>query len=118
MGKFTTPIEALELRRLLSAILRVDANSIAPNPDGATWDTAYPSLQQALAAANFGDEIRVADGLRAHPHAGPSGAPRRPGCTEICEFSRRHPTDLRCHRRLRAFEGKMIADVVAAAGDV
>src|SRR4029078_9274902 len=53
MGKFTTPIEALELRRLLSAILRVDANSIAPNPDGATWDTAYPSLQQALAAANF-----------------------------------------------------------------
>ncbi|CAN5640628.1 hypothetical protein BH09PLA1_BH09PLA1_09880 [soil metagenome] len=62
MGKFITPIESLERRQLLSAVIRVDVNSNAANPDGATWDTAYADLQQALAIANFGDEIRVADG--------------------------------------------------------
>lgn len=62
MRKFNTQIDSLEPRRLLSAIIRVDANSTAINPDGASWATAYADLQQALAVATFGDEIRVADG--------------------------------------------------------
>ena len=55
-------VELLESRRLLSAILRVDANSDATQPDGLSWITAFPDLQQALAVATAGDQIRVADG--------------------------------------------------------
>jgi predicted outer membrane repeat protein len=34
----------------------------APGGDGASWETAYPFLQDALAAAVPGDEVRVAQG--------------------------------------------------------
>ena len=45
-------------------ILRVDAMSSAGGmADGSTWTNAYPKLQDALAAANSGDEIWVAKGV-------------------------------------------------------
>jgi hypothetical protein len=52
----------LECRRLLSGVLRVDVNSPSPSPDGQSWATAFPDLQQALSVAGAGDEIWVADG--------------------------------------------------------
>jgi hypothetical protein len=55
-------LESLEPRRLLSATLYVDANASAPLANGTTWTTAYADLQQALAVASAGDEVRVADG--------------------------------------------------------
>ncbi len=44
-----------------SSIIYVDKSKIAPG-DGTSWDTAYQYLQDALAAANSGDEIWVARG--------------------------------------------------------
>lgn len=45
-------------------VLRVDANSpCASGCDGASWDTAYPTLQDALDAASAGDELWLADGV-------------------------------------------------------
>ncbi len=42
-------IEPLEGRWLLSiGTLHVDADSVAPAPDGLAWETAYPDLQDAL----------------------------------------------------------------------
>ena len=41
--------EALEARRLLATnVLHVDVDSLAPVPDGASWASAYVSLQAAL----------------------------------------------------------------------
>ena len=41
--------ELLEARCLLAAnVLRVDVDSVAPVPDGTSWQTAYVSLQDAL----------------------------------------------------------------------
>lgn len=48
-------------------ILHVDAD--ASGSDGLTWETAFSHLQQALAIAGPGDEIRVAAG-RYHPDIG------------------------------------------------
>src|SRR3954447_12681724 len=59
---FAAQIDRLEPRRLLSAVLRVDANSPSTMPDGAAWASAFPDLQQALAVATAGDQIRIADG--------------------------------------------------------
>lgn len=42
--------------------LYVDANSTASTPDGASWATAFPDLQSALALAVPGDTIDVAGG--------------------------------------------------------
>lgn len=56
-------IEAFEPRRLLSGVIYVDINATDPVHDGGSWTTAYLDLQQALAAAVAGDEIRVADGV-------------------------------------------------------
>ena len=42
-------VEPLEARRLLAGnVLRVDVDSVAPVPDGASWPSAYVSLQAAL----------------------------------------------------------------------
>jgi hypothetical protein len=43
-------------------VLHVDADSPGPAHDGATWTTAFLTLQDALAAARAGDEIVVAEG--------------------------------------------------------
>ena len=40
----------------------VDAHATSATHNGATWNTAYTDLQQALTAANSGDTIKVADG--------------------------------------------------------
>jgi hypothetical protein len=46
-------------------ILRVDRNAplVIWTPDGSSWTRAYRNLQDALAAAESGDTIHVADGL-------------------------------------------------------
>src|SRR5436190_14052305 len=54
-------LEAIEPRRLLSTVY-VDVNSAGSSHNGTSWGTAYLDLQQALAAAVSGDQIRVADG--------------------------------------------------------
>ena len=43
-------------------IIYVDADASAGGGDGSTWDTAFKYLQDGLAAASYGDEIRVAQG--------------------------------------------------------
>jgi hypothetical protein len=45
-----------------SGIVYVDAASTALTPDGCSWTTAFPTLQDALAVAASGDQIWVADG--------------------------------------------------------
>src|SRR4051812_22144533 len=54
-------VQVLERRRLFS-VLRVDVNSPAATPNGATWGTAYRDLAQALSVSASGDQIWVADG--------------------------------------------------------
>lgn len=44
-------------------VVYVAVNATGPGQDGATWCTAYRDLQDALAAANPGDTIRVAEGI-------------------------------------------------------
>src|SRR4051812_6008237 len=47
-------------------------NAVAAGPGtGASWATAFPSLQQGLAAAGSGDEVWVAGGVY-HPAARPT----------------------------------------------
>ena len=64
-ARHAASVEALESRRLLSRTIHVDINNPAAGPasDGTSWATAYADLQQALAVAAPGDEIRVADGI-------------------------------------------------------
>ena len=45
-----------------AGIVRVDSTANNPNPNGTTWASAFPNLQDALGAANPNDEIWVADG--------------------------------------------------------
>ncbi len=45
-----------------SGIVYVDAASTATTPTGCSWANAFPTLQDALAIAVSGDQIRVADG--------------------------------------------------------
>src|SRR5687768_13259902 len=58
-------LERLGSRRMLSRVIHVDANSpdAGPAADGSSWATAYVDLQQALAVATAGDEVRIADGV-------------------------------------------------------
>ena len=46
-----------------AGVVYVDANSTAPSPDGCSWATAYASLQDALAASSYGDQVWVAGGV-------------------------------------------------------
>ena len=49
--------------RLFSqTIWHVAATSATPFPDGLSWSTAFPDLHQALAAAQSGDEVWIAQG--------------------------------------------------------
>jgi len=54
--------ESLEPRTFLSGTIYVDSTSSGSGLDGSSWASAYPDLQQALAAAGSGDKIRVAGG--------------------------------------------------------
>jgi hypothetical protein len=45
-----------------SGVVHVDAGSGASSPDGCSWATAYPNLQDALTASSAGDEVWVAVG--------------------------------------------------------
>src|SRR5690606_7714723 len=44
------------------AVIHVDADA-APGGDGASWATAFHDLQDALAIAQAGDEVWIAEGL-------------------------------------------------------
>jgi len=46
-----------------SEIIFVDADAPGPTHDGSSWTDAYNNLQDALATAQYGDEIRVAQGI-------------------------------------------------------
>ncbi len=63
MGRFTAKVlvEWLERRQLLAGTIYVDLNAPGPTHDGTSWDSAYTDLQQALAGAASGDNLRVAD---------------------------------------------------------
>ncbi|MCH8146739.1 MAG: hypothetical protein IH987_01935, partial [Planctomycetes bacterium] len=50
----------------------VDADATGPLHDGASWCSAYLDLQQALAVAGAGTEIRVAQGVYRPAPAGGS----------------------------------------------
>jgi predicted outer membrane repeat protein len=54
--------ESLEVRRMLSTTLYVDAAAPGPTHDGSSWSAAYADLQQALGAAVPGDSIYIAQG--------------------------------------------------------
>jgi len=43
-------------------VIYVDRSATGPSPDGSTWFRAFRNVQDALAAAASGDEIRIADG--------------------------------------------------------
>lgn len=45
------------------AVIYVDQNTPATTPDGATWETAFPRIGEALAVARPNDEIWVARGV-------------------------------------------------------
>jgi predicted outer membrane repeat protein len=51
------------VRAQQSTLYYVDATSSATVPDGRSWATAYPDLQDALRAARAGDDIWVAAGV-------------------------------------------------------
>ncbi len=58
---------------ICSPTLHVDADTPAANPDGASWDTAFSTLQEALSVARLSMgilEIRIADGVYT-PDQGP-----------------------------------------------
>ncbi len=55
-------LPAVSAQQTAGAVLYVDANAPAGG-DGSSWQTALPFLQDALAAAKAGDEIRLAQGL-------------------------------------------------------
>jgi hypothetical protein len=56
-------LDVLENRRMMSRTIYVDAGApVGVVHDGTSWTQAYTDLQQGLAAAVSGDQIRVADG--------------------------------------------------------
>jgi predicted outer membrane repeat protein len=51
-------------------VIYVDVNAPGPTQDGSSWTNAYNYLQDALANASSGDEIRVAQGIYKPDHGG------------------------------------------------
>jgi predicted outer membrane repeat protein len=47
---------------VIASVVYVDADAAGPTYDGSSWEAAYADLQDALAMAAAGDEIRVAQG--------------------------------------------------------
>ncbi|MEM6261471.1 MAG: choice-of-anchor Q domain-containing protein [Bacteroidota bacterium] len=58
----TVDLGALEGSNTVQTRIHVDINATANSPDGSSWATAYPDLQDAINVANFGDSIWVAAG--------------------------------------------------------
>jgi len=54
---------AMEATPGRAAVWYVDAASTGGSPTGTNWCDAYRNLQDALAVASFGDEVRVAGGV-------------------------------------------------------
>jgi predicted outer membrane repeat protein/parallel beta-helix repeat protein len=61
LGNNVGASQAVQIQ-IVPKTIYVDVNSPATAPDGATWVTAYPDLQTALAQAEYGDTIDVAQG--------------------------------------------------------
>src|SRR5205823_11174776 len=65
-GSFATAspfaVEVMEVRRLLSSTILVDDSAPGVTQDGTSWETAYLTLQEAIAAASDGDTILVGQG--------------------------------------------------------
>ena len=52
----------LNVTPVCGSVIYVDVDSTASSPDGCSWGTAFPNLQDALAAATSGKQIWVANG--------------------------------------------------------
>lgn len=52
-------------------IIHVDTDATDPTHDGSSWCTAYTELHEALATAQSGDEVRVAEGTYKPADTGP-----------------------------------------------
>ncbi len=59
---FCVSILAVFCGPAFAGVLYVDANSLAPTPDGLSWATAYASIQAAIDAAQADDQVWVAKG--------------------------------------------------------
>ncbi len=65
-GKWTfhCPVLGIEIPFTVGGgkVIYVDRSATGPSPNGSTWYRAFRNIQDALAAAAAGDEIRIADG--------------------------------------------------------
>ena len=62
-----------------ACVWRVAAGSTSPAPDGRSWATAFPTVQQAMAVAAAGDAVWVAAGVYRATVAGQSVVTLQPG---------------------------------------
>lgn len=65
-GKWTfrCPVLGIEISFTVGGgkVIYVDRSATGPSPNGSTWHRAFRNIQDALAGAAAGDEIRIADG--------------------------------------------------------
>jgi hypothetical protein len=56
-------LSALLSTSAYSAVIYVDQNAPGPEHDGASWETAFLTVQQGLSASSSGSEVWVAVGV-------------------------------------------------------